>query len=270
MEIAHTHFAAGEFKKAGDLYSKIKLLKMSPEESSEVAFRLAYISYLSGEYANSLTAAQTFLDTFPSSPLAPEAQYLFIQSLKKLGRDTEAMKETIELLQAGQKYGKSKPAVWAYWQRKTGNEIANELYESGDAFGALTIYQKLAALNDAPDWRGPTIYQIGLCYERLRHFDRAREAYRYIIDKIPASTNTASGVAIVGENVSTVRDMAEWRLEHLAWLEKTEKEMFPLINKPIPLPQQPTATQAGTQPPTPATPTRQAANQIAPTPAAVR
>ena len=268
MEIAHTHFAAGEFQKAGDLYSKIKLLKMSPEESSEVAFRLAYISYLSGEYANSLTEAQAFLDTFPSSPLAPEAQYLFIQSLKKLGRDTEAMKETIELLQAGQKYGKTKPAVWAYWQRKTGNEIANELYESGDAFGALTIYQKLAALNDAPDWRGPTIYQIGLCYERLRHFDRAREAYRYIIDKIPASTKTASGDAIVGENVSTVRDMAEWRLEHLAWLEKTEKEMFPLINKPILPPQQPTAAPASAQAATPATPTQQAANQIAPAPAA--
>ena len=267
MEIAHTHFAAGEFKKAGDLYSKIKLLKMSPEESSEVAFRLAYISYLSGEYANSLTDAQLFLDTFPASPLAPEAQYLFIQSLKKLGRDTEAMKETIELLQAGQKYGKTKPAVWAYWQRKTGNEIANDLYESGDAFGALTIYQKLAALNDAPDWRGPTIYQIGLCYERLRHFDRAREAYRYIIDKIPASTKTASGDAIVGENVSTVRDMAEWRLEHLAWLEKTEKEMFPLINKPIPQPQQPTAAPVSAQAATPATPTQQAANQIAPAPA---
>ena len=262
MEIAHTHFAAGEYKKAGDLYSKIKLLKMSPEESSEVAFRIAYISYLSGEYANSLTEAQLFLDTFPASPLAPEAQYLFIQSLKKLGRVTEAMKETIELLQAGQKYGKKKPAVWAYWQRKTGNEIANELYESGDAFGALTIYQKLAALNDSPDWRGPTIYQIGLCYERLRHFDRAREAYRYIIDKIPASTKTASGEAIVGENVSTVRDMAEWRLEHLDWLEKNEKDMFPLINKPIPQPQQPTVGQTGSLP---ATPTQQAANQIAPT-----
>ncbi len=271
MEIAHTHFAAGEFPKAGDLYSKIKLLKMSPEESSEVAFRLAYISFLTGEYANSLTEAQLFLDTFPASPLAPEAQYLFIQSLKKLGRDTEAMKETIELLQAGQRHGKTKPAVWAYWQRKTGNEIANELYESGDAFGALTIYQKLAALNDAPDWRGPTIYQIGLCYERLRHFDRAREAYRFIIDKIPATTKTPSGEAIVGENVSTVRDMAEWRLEHLDWLERTEKEMFPLINKPVPLPTQPAAVQGRAQPSTPA---QQAANQIAPAgtpaPAAVR
>lgn len=267
MEIAHTHFAAGEYQKAGDLYSKIKLLKMSPEESSELAFRLAYIAYLAGDYPKSVTEAQLFLDTFPASPLAPEAQYLFIQSLKKLNRNTEATKETLELLQAGQKYGQKKPAVWAYWQRKTGNEIANELYGSGDYYGAAQIYQKLAELNDAPDWRGPAIYQFGLCCERLRHFDRAREAYRYIIDKIPATPKTSTGTGIVGENVSTVREMAEWRFEHLNWLEKTEKEIFPLINQPIPAPGLPSIGQNAATPATPPTPTQQAANQIAPQPA---
>ena len=264
MEIAHTHFAAGEYQKAGDLYSKVKLLKMSPEESSELAFRLAYIAYLAGDHSKSVTEAQLFLDTFPASPLAPEAQYLFIQSLKKLNRNTEATKETLELLQAGQKYGQKKPAVWAYWQRKTGNEIANELYGSGDYYGAAQIYQKLAELNDAPDWRGPAIYQFGLCCERLRHFDRAREAYRYIIDKIPATAKTSTGTGIVGENLSTVREMAEWRFEHLNWLEKTEKEIFPLINQPIPAPGLPAIGQNSSKP---ATPTQQAANQIAPQPA---
>ena len=267
MEIAHTHFAAGEYQKAGDLYSKVKLLKMSPEESSELAFRLAYIAYLAGDHSKSVTEVQLFLDTFPASPLAPEAQYLFIQSLKKLNRNTEATKETLELLQAGQKYGQKKPAVWAYWQRKTGNEIANELYGSGDYYGAAQIYQKLAELNDAPDWRGPAIYQFGLCCERLRHFDRAREAYRYIIDKIPATAKTSTGTGIVGENLSTVREMAEWRFEHLNWLEKTEKEIFPLINQPIPAPGLPAIGQNAAKPATPPTPTQQAANQIAPQPA---
>ena len=267
MEIAHTHFAAGEYLKAGDLYSKIKLLKMSSKESSELSFRLAYLAFLAGDYPKSVTEAQLFLDTFPASPLAPEAQYLFIQSLKKLKRDTEAAKETMELLQAGKKYGEKKPAVWAYWQRKTGNDIANELYGNGDYYLAAQIYQKLADLNDAPDWRGPAIYQFGLCCERLRHFDRAREAYRYIIDKIPAPTKTSSGQSLIGENVSTVREMAEWRLEHLNWLDKTEKEIFPLINQPVPGPKLLSIGQNGQNPTAPPSPTQQAANQIAPQPA---
>jgi tetratricopeptide (TPR) repeat protein len=274
MEIAHTHFAAGDYKAAAELYSRLKLVKMTQAEASEVAFRSAYISYLSGQYTNALTGAEGFLATYPASPLAPEAQYLRVQSLRALGRKEEAMKETIKLLQAGREYGKKKPAVWAYWQRKTGNDIANELYETGDTLGALSVYQKLAELNDAPNWRGPTVYQIGLCFERLRHHARAREAYRYIIDKIPLNAPAAEGDAMVGMNLSTLRDMAQWRLDNLDWLEKTEKDLYPLLDKETPgsdlqpaflRTEKPAAT-----PPSPSPSTQQAANQIAPASAVAR
>jgi tetratricopeptide (TPR) repeat protein len=235
MEIAHTHFESGDYDKAAELYSRLKLIDMTPEEAAEVAFRSSYIDYLAGDHAKALTGSRNFLATYPTSPLAPEAQYLQIQSLKALGRSDEAMTETLELLRAGREYGRKKPAVWAYWQRKTGNEIANELYESGDALGALSVYQKLAELNDAPTWRGPTVYQIGLCFERLRHFNRAREAYRYIIDKIPASSGGEAD-PLIGVNLSTLRDMAQWRLENLAWTEQIEKDLFPLLDKPEALP----------------------------------
>ena len=274
MEIAHTHFSAGDYKAAAELYSRLKLVKMTQAEASEVAFRSAYISYLSGQYTNSLTGAEGFLATYPTSPLAPEAQYLRVQSLRSLGRKEEAMKETIKLLQAGREFGKKKPAVWAYWQRKTGNEIANELYETGDTLGALSVYQKLAELNDAPNWRGPTVYQIGLCFERLRHHARAREAYRYIIDKIPVNAPAAEGDAMVGMNLATLRDMAQWRLDNLDWLEKTERDLYPLLDKVTPgsdlqpaflKTEKPAAT-----PPSPSESTQQAANQIAPPSAVAR
>ena len=235
MEIAHTHFASGDYKTAAQLYSRLKLIKMTQAEASEVAFRTAYIDYLSGDFTASLTAAQSFLTTYPASPLAPEAQYLVAQSLKSLGRTDEAMKETLKLLAAGREFGKKKPAIWAYWQRKTGNEIANELYEGGDAIGALSIYQKLAELDDNPNWRASTVYQIGLCFERLRHLERAREAYRFIIDKIPVNANPDSD-ALIGVNLATLRDMAQWRLENLTWLEQTEKDIYPLMDKPTPTP----------------------------------
>ena len=234
MEIAHTHFAMGDYKTAAQLYSRLKLIDMPQTEASEVTFRAAYIAFLSGDFNTSLNESQRFLSTYPGSPIAPEAQYLIVQSLKSLGRRDDAMRETVKLLQAGREFGRKKPAIWAYWQRKTGNEIANELYESGDAVGALSIYQRLAELDDNPNWRGSTVYQIGLCFERLRHLDRAREAYRYIIDKIPLSAGANDTDAIIGINLATLREMAQWRLDNLAWMEKTEKDVYPLLDKPVP------------------------------------
>ena len=235
MEIAHTHFAKGDYETAAQLYDRIQLIDMTQTEASEVAFRLAFISYLNKDFPKSLTRAQTFLATYPASPLAPEAQYINIQSLRGLGRTDEAMRETLELLKSGQEYGKKKPAIWAYWQRKTGNEIANDLYESGDVLGAHAVFLKLAEIEDDPSYRGAAVYQIGLCFERLRHLDRARDAYKWILDKIP-STPPANSDQFYGDNLAMLREMAQWRLDNLAWLEKTEKEMFPLLNKPVPMP----------------------------------
>jgi len=235
MEIAHTHFAKGDYETAAQLYDRIQLIDMTQTEASEVAFRLAFISYLNKDYPKALTRAQTFLDTYPASPLAPEAQYINIQSLRGLGRNDEAMRETLELLRSGKEYGKKKPAVWVYWQRKTGNEIANDLYESGDVLGAHAVFLKLAEIEDEPSYRGAAVYQIGLCFERLRHLDRARDAYKWILDKIPATPPAESG-QFYGSNLTMLREMAQWRLDNLAWLEKTEKEMFPLLDKPVPMP----------------------------------
>ena len=284
MEIAHTHFTMGDYKTAAQLYSRLKLIKMNQVEASEVAFRSAYIDYLSGNFTTSLSAAQSFLTTYPASPLAPEAQYLVAQSLKSLGRSDEAMKETLKLLASGREFGKKKPAIWAYWQRKTGNEIANDLYESGDAIGALSVYQKLAELDDSPSWRASTVYQIGLCFERLRHLERAREAYRFIIDKIPVTAATETD-ALIGINLATLRDMAQWRLENLNWLEQTEKDIYPLLDKPAPGPDlqpaflkpapattqtipsapEPLQTARTTRPPQPTLPVQSAPSAPAPT-----
>jgi len=235
MEIAHTHFAKGDYETAAQLYDRIQLIDMTQTEASEVSFRLAFISYLNKDYPKSLTRSQAFLATYPASPLAPEAQYINIQSLRGLGRTDEAMRETLELLRSGQQYGKKKPAVWAYWQRKTGNEIANDLYESGDVLGAHAVFLKLAEIEDDPNYRGAAVYQIGLCFERLRHLDRARDAYKWILEKIP-STPPANSDQFYGDNLAMLREMAQWRLDNLAWLEKTEKEMFPLLDKPVPMP----------------------------------
>ena len=71
-----------------------------------------------------------------------------------------------------------------------------------------------------PAWRLPALYQSGLCYERLRQYDRAREDYQKVADACaapPAKNQPAPGF-------DDVSRMASWRLQQLAWMEKLDVE----------------------------------------------
>jgi hypothetical protein len=79
---------------------------------------------------------------------------------------------------------------------------------------------------------------------------------------------------MVGMNLATLRDMAQWRLDNLDWLEKTERDLYPLLDKETPgsdlqpaflRSEKPAAT-----PQNPSQSTQQAANQIAPPSAVAR
>jgi TolA-binding protein len=230
LEIASTYFASGDYEQAGRFYSRLKLLELPESDRRDVAFRAAYILYLAKDYAAALTAEQAFLKRYPECSLAPESQYLLVQSLKGLDRKEEALQETLKLLRSGAKFGREHPGVWAYWQQKTGNDLANELYGKGDYLHALTIYQTLAEISDKPEWRWPAVYQIGLCFERLRYTDRALQAYKYIADHpVPAAPPATKNAG--DTNLATLHDMAQWRADHIRWLQQTEGELVPLLGK---------------------------------------
>lgn len=233
-EIAQSHFAAGNYAEAATFFSRLKKIDMPPKDQSEVYFKSAYILFLNKDYAGALTAAQEFLPKFPTSDLAPEAQYLVVQSLKALNRYDDAVQETLKLLRAGKEYGKKNPKVWAYWQQKTGNDLANELYGKGDYLNALTVFQTLASLSESPEWRWPAIYQIALCFERLRYYDRALEAYSFLTkNQLPESPSDPNDVAKL--NLGTVREAAQWRLNYLKWATDTDAKLTKLLaRKPEP------------------------------------
>jgi tetratricopeptide (TPR) repeat protein len=159
----------------------------------------------------------------------PEARYLLATSLRQLGRFNESLAVALELLRAEKKYVQSDPKRWTYWQRKTGNQLANQFYEQGDFGSALVIYQNLANLSPEPSWRLPVVYQIGLCSERLRMFDRAKECYETIVDN--AKPSTADGSR--RQELVDLFEMADWRLKHLVWEQATDHQLtaiFPLPN----------------------------------------
>src|SRR5690606_14229462 len=97
-----------------------------------------------------IAQAEIFVNQYPDAPELPEVRFLYADALKKLGRAREATQQVLALLQAQESVAMNQPANWAYWQQRSGNEIANQFYKEGDYLNALEIYQNLALLNEAP------------------------------------------------------------------------------------------------------------------------
>lgn len=245
FEIAETYFQSGDYLQANRYFSKLKLLDLAPEDRARAHFKSAYALIQAGEDKAASAAMRAFLDQNPNDENVPEARYLLSDSLRRQNLINESLLVALDLLKAESKFTQKDPKRWAYWQRKTGNQLANEFYERGDFGSALLIYQTLAKLSDEPSWRLPATYQIGLCLERLQRFDRARECYQSIVDNVkPGTTDGAARPELVD-----LVEMANWRLNQLAWLQDTNQQLSQFFNKG----QAPSPNPVSAPAPTPAT-----------------
>ena len=221
FEIAETYFQSGDYEQANRFFSRLKLLDLAPEDRARAHFKSIYALTLNGDHEKAVNGFRAYLDQNPNDENVPEARYLLSCSLRQLGRYNESLAVALELLRAEKKFVQSDPKRWTYWQRKTGNQLANQFYEQGDFGSALVIYQNLANLSPEPVWRLPVVYQIGLCSERLRMFDRARECYQSIVDNAKAST----GDGPRRQELIDLYEMADWRLKHLVWEQTTDHQL---------------------------------------------
>ena len=124
----------------------------------------------------------------------------------------------------------------AYWQRRAGNEIANQMYKEGDYFNSLQIYLNLADLDKSPTWQLPVWYQTALIYEQLQQWEKATETYTRILDRQKEMTDTNSTPSIL-----SLFEMAKWRKDYISWMQKAKlaNQDFvlnpPPTNSPTPL-----------------------------------
>ncbi|HVU15786.1 MAG TPA: tetratricopeptide repeat protein [Candidatus Didemnitutus sp.] len=219
FEIAETHFEAGNYVDAAKFFSRLRLLDLAPADRARAHFKSACALQLQGDLEGAVTTLRAYLEQWPKDENGPEARYLLATTLRQLKRTDEALAATLDLLRHEQSQSEADPKRWAYWQRKTGNQLANDFFQDGDSINALAIYQGLAALAPEPEWRLPLTYQTALCYERLRLTDRARKAYQAIIDE------TASAKAPQIPELTELNHMATWRLAHLDWSEQADHEL---------------------------------------------
>ena len=215
-EIGETYEMIGKYREASETYKRLLKLDTPSLNKQQTHYKLVRSLASLGQHEEALGQAQDYLTRYPESVEQAEVRFLLASSLKQVGRKNDALEQVLALLKSQQPQAYSHPETLAYWQQRTGNEIANQLYREGDFLGALDIYLSLLPLNPTPAWQWPVQYQIGLVYERLEQPAKAAETYGAIVRREAEMGTNAS------PSQRSILEMARWRKDFLGWVVKTE------------------------------------------------
>jgi tetratricopeptide (TPR) repeat protein len=240
FEIAETHFETGNYTEAAKFFDRLRLLDLAPEDRARAHFKSACSLMKAGDTEKAVAKFTQYIEQWPQDENVPEARYQLALSLRQLGRTDEALSITLALLRTEQANAGTDPKTWAYWQRRTGNQLANDFFQSGDTLSAVAIYDGLSRLANTAAWRLPIVYQMGLCYERLRQTDRATAAYKDIVNSISHPT----GKEPVGDELTELGRMATWRIGQLEWNGRTDTQLTHFFSSNTPPPISPLLTPA--------------------------
>ncbi|MBI4326259.1 MAG: hypothetical protein HY674_13490 [Chloroflexi bacterium] len=217
-EIADTYYLEGKHAEAADFFQR--LLKLDSPELNRVQIQFKLIRSWAdlGRHTEVVAQAQDFIERYASAVEQPEVRFQLATALKQLGRNREAMRQVLVLLESQQSTARQAPENWIYWQQRTGNEIANQLYREGDYLSALEIYMNLSELNKSPAWQLPVWYQIGLVFERLEQPQKASEIYGRVIGREKELTEQNAAPSLLA-----MVEMAKWRKDYLSWHTTAER-----------------------------------------------
>ena len=232
IEIAETHFLMGDYAQAARFYERLLRLELSPQERASVTFQFGYTHFLNDDFQSTVSVLRDYSAMFPGDEKIPESHYLLSEAYRNLNQMQSAMQEVLTLLKTNEVVGAQHPALWLFWKQKTGNQLANAFYERGDHLNALKIYQAMTPLTSSVTWQGPIIYQIGLCFERLRMVPKAIEAYN-MLDSMDQWAEEVAKMEKLPDDLAFVQEMARWRKSHLEWSLDKDGRLNDLFNRSI-------------------------------------
>ncbi len=216
VEIAQTHYDLGRYSQAADFFSRLLQQQDAGLDRPRILYQLVCCYQNTTNYDQIVASGENFLAHYPDAAEVPEVRFDLALALNHLGRHNDALLQVLHLLKEQSAHSKQDPASWAYWRRRTGNLIANQLYQEGDYARALEIYSSLAQLDTAVRWQLPVWYQMGLTYEHLWQPEKALGIYdRIIRDGQELGTNAPP-------NLATIVSMAQWRTDFLHWRDQAE------------------------------------------------
>ena len=234
-EIANTYFIKGDFDQAQKFYNMALRSDLPKDERGVALFRAAHCTFMRNDMNGAINGLERFLKDYSRHASAAEARYMLATAYRIEGRPQDAYDAVIDLLRDAKGKSEENPKAWAFWQKKAGNEFANDYYQRGEFVNAVTIYQALAAIEESPEWRWPVVYQMGLCFERLRIEPRAAECYKYIVDE---NKRPEFRWRKMPQSVANLVQMAAWRVDQLDWDGKLHSKLRAVagadISKPLP------------------------------------
>ena len=211
VEVGDTYFEQGRFREAADAFNRLLQQNNPTVNNAEINYKSVRCWVELSENEQVVESARSFLNQYAGTPQEPEVRFILSNTLVKLGQKEDALKQVFLLLESQERQTDANPTNWVYWKQRTGNQIANQLYQEGDYLSALKLYQSLSELSSAPAWRLPIWYQIGLIYEKQEMPVNAIEFYRKISNQAPQPE------ARLTPNLQTILDMATWRAQFLNW-----------------------------------------------------
>jgi len=216
-EIADTYYLDGNFDSAVDFYTRIIKNGTANLNRELVEYKLIRsLAYLTN-FSETAFRSESFIKSYTNTDDLAEVRFIYANTLKQMGRNQDSMRQVLLLLQSQEANLQKNPEVWAYWQRRAGNEIANQLYKEGDYLDALQIYLNLEPLDPSLAWQAPVLYQTGLIYEQLQQWPKATGAYQSILSRTNELTE-----AVATPMLRSLFDMAKWRKDYIAWMRRAE------------------------------------------------
>jgi tetratricopeptide (TPR) repeat protein len=233
-EIADTYYLEGQFDQACDFFNRILKSETPKLDREPIEFKLIRSLSSLTNNVEAIVRAQRFLEEYPVCGDVPEVRFLLASAYTGVGRNQDAMKQVLLLMQSQAQNVNRAPEVWGYWQRRAGNEIGNQLFKEGDYLDALQIYQCLATLDSSISWQAPVWYQIGMSYEQLQQWQKATETYSELTGRKKELTATNSPPSL-----AALCDMAQWRKDYIAWMEQARASNREFQHEPLRKPETP-------------------------------
>lgn len=222
FEIAETHLATGHYEEASEFFRRLSLLDLAPEDRARAQFKAASSLFLAEDWRGAGIALQRFLQNTPNNDDFPEAFYLLSFCYQNTGRHEESLRVALKLFDETLAAQATSPLNWRYWQRRVGNQLANDFFRKGQLNYALKLYDQLASITPEPLWRAPALYQVAVTAERLGLYPRADEAYGEVVT-----------LAESFPELSEIGEMAAWRRENMTWALDFERNRLAVLGATV-------------------------------------